>query len=49
MAESKRTPVSAKASGGAEEKAKALETALAQIKKQFGEGAGHAPGGRIPP
>ena len=39
MAESKRTPVSAKASGGAEEKAKALETALAQIKKQFGEGA----------
>ena len=32
-------PVSAKASGGAEEKAKALETALAQIKKQFGEGA----------
>ena len=39
MAESKRAPVSAKASGGPEEKAKALETALAQIKKQFGEGA----------
>ena len=38
MAESKRAAASARA-GGAEEKAKALETALAQIKKQFGEGA----------
>ena len=38
MAESKRAAASGKA-GGAEEKAKALETALAQIKKQFGEGA----------
>ena len=38
MAESKRA-AAAKASNGAEEKAKALETALAQIKKQFGEGA----------
>ena len=43
MAESKRTPVSAKASGGAEEKAKALETALAQIKKLS------CAWGRIPP
>ena len=40
MAESKRAAASARAGGGAEEKAKALETALAQIKKQFGEGAG---------
>ena len=39
MAESKRAAASARAGGGAEEKAKALETALAQIKKQFGEGA----------
>lgn len=36
MAESKRA---AKAANPAEDKAKALETALAQIKKQFGEGA----------
>ena len=39
MAESKRAAVSTKGAAGAEEKAKALETALAQIKKQFGEGA----------
>ncbi len=31
-------PVSAKASGGAEEKAKALETALAQMKSTMGKG-----------
>ena len=36
MAESKRA---AKAANPAEDKAKALETALAQIKKQFGDGA----------
>ena len=35
MAESKRAAVSTKGAAGAEEKAKALETALAQIKKQF--------------
>ena len=40
MAEKNRAPISTKASGGgADDKAKALETALAQIKKQFGEGA----------
>ena len=39
MAESKRAAAASARAGGAEEKAKALETALAQIKKQFGEGA----------
>ncbi len=39
MADRAKAPVSGRAAGGSEEKAKALETALAQIKKQFGEGA----------
>ena len=40
MAEKKQAPISTRASDvKPEEKAKALETALAQIKKQFGEGA----------
>lgn len=40
MAEKNKAPISTKASGGgADDKAKALDTALAQIKKQFGEGA----------
>ena len=40
MAEKKSAPVSTRAADGKpEDKAKALETALAQIKKQFGEGA----------
>lgn len=40
MAESKnKVPISTRADGKPEDKAKALETALAQIKKQFGEGA----------
>lgn len=39
MAEKKQAPISTRAEGKPEEKAKALETALAQIKKQFGEGA----------
>ncbi len=40
MAEKKQAPVSTRASDvKPEDKAKALETALAQIKKQFGEGA----------
>ncbi len=39
MAEKSKTPIATKANGRAEDKAKALETALAQIKKQFGEGA----------
>ena len=40
MAESKnKAPISTRADGKPEDKAKALETALAQIKKQFGEGA----------
>ena len=38
MAEKNKAPVSARAAGS-DEKAKALETALAQIKKQYGEGA----------
>ena len=38
MAEKNKVPVSARAAGS-DEKAKALETALAQIKKQYGEGA----------
>ena len=48
MAESKRTPVSAKASGGAEEKAKALETALARLRSSLGRALSCA-WGRIPP
>lgn len=39
MAEKGKAPVNAKAVGRSDDKAKALETALAQIKKQFGEGA----------
>ena len=39
MAEKNKAPISTKADGKPEDKAKALETALAQIKKQFGEGA----------
>ncbi len=39
MAEKKQAPISTRAEGKPEDKAKALETALAQIKKQFGEGA----------
>ena len=39
MADRAKAQVSGRAAGGSEEKAKALETALAQIKKQFGEGA----------
>ncbi len=39
MAEKKQAPISTKADGKPEDKAKALETALTQIKKQFGEGA----------
>lgn len=40
MAEKKQAPISSKTDGiNPEEKAKALQTALAQIKKQFGEGA----------
>ncbi|MCI9552659.1 MAG: recombinase RecA [Acutalibacter sp.] len=39
MAEKKQPPISTRASGKPEDKAKALETALGQIKKQFGEGA----------
>ena len=40
MAEKKQAPISTRAGDvKPEEKAKALETALAQIKKQFGEGA----------
>ena len=38
MAEKNKAPVSSRAAGS-DEKAKALETALAQIKKQYGEGA----------
>ena len=38
MAEKNKVPVSSRAAGS-DEKAKALETALAQIKKQYGEGA----------
>ena len=39
MAEKKQAPISTRAEGRPEDKAKALETALTQIKKQFGEGA----------
>lgn len=39
MAEKKQPPISTRANGKPEDKAKALETALGQIKKQFGEGA----------
>lgn len=39
MAEKKQAPISVRSSGKAEDKLKALDTALAQIKKQFGEGA----------
>ena len=39
MAAEKKTPISTKTEGKPEDKAKALETALAQIKKQYGEGA----------
>ena len=47
MAESKRAAASGKA-GGAEEKAKALETALAQIKNNLAMAPSCA-WGRIPP
>ena len=39
MAEKNKAPISTKASVKSDDKTKALETALAQIKKQFGEGA----------
>ena len=39
MADRAKAPVSGRAAGGSEEKAKALETARAQLKKQFGKGA----------
>ncbi len=39
MAEKKQAPIASKASGKPEDKLKALDTALSQIKKQFGEGA----------
>ena len=39
MAEKKQAPISTRFSGTPEDKRKALETALTQIRKQFGEGA----------
>lgn len=39
MAEKKQAPISRRFTGTAEDKRKALETALTQIRKQFGDGA----------